>query len=100
MAYIINWSNEAVKTFDANIDYLMSAWTGKEIIHFIKQTNLKLINIKSNPKIYRRSDKNPMIRKASINKYITLYYKYFPEKNEVILLTFWHTRQSPNKLRY
>lgn len=100
MAIVIRWSDEAMKTFDNNIDYLIKEWSEREIINFIKQTDTKLLNIKSNPKIYRPSEKNPAIRKTNIDKYIKLFYKYFPNKKEVILLSFWHSKQDPKKLKY
>ncbi len=31
MAIVIKWADEAKKTFDENISYLMEEWTGKEI---------------------------------------------------------------------
>jgi plasmid stabilization system protein ParE len=100
MAVIIKWSDEAQSTFDNNIDYLMREWSEREIINFIKQTDIKLLNIKSNPKIYRSSEKYPEVRKTSINKHVTLFYRYFPIKKEVILLTFWYNKQDPGKLKY
>jgi plasmid stabilization system protein ParE len=52
MALIIKWSEEAIKTFDRNIDYLEREWTEREIISFINLTVQKLSIIQSNPKIY------------------------------------------------
>lgn len=100
MAIIIKWSDEARKTFDDNINYLIKEWGENEIRNFIKQTNLKITSIELNPKLYRRSEKYPRIRRVSINKNITLFYRYFPTKKEVTLLTFWNTNQDPKKLKY
>ena len=100
MAIIIKWSDEARKTFDDNINYLIKEWGENEIRNFIKQTNLKITSIELNPKLYRRSEKYPRIRRVSINKNITLFYRYFPTKKEVTLLTFGNTNQDPKKLKY
>jgi plasmid stabilization system protein ParE len=100
VAIIIKWSDEARKTFDDNINYLIKEWGENEIRNFIKQTNLKITSIELNPKLYRRSEKYPRIRRVSINKNITLFYRYFPTKKEVTLLTFWNTNQDPKKLKY
>jgi len=100
MAVIIRWSDEAKKTFDDNIDYLLAKWSEKEIINFIKQTNFKLSNLASNPKIYKQSEKKRGVRKTNINKSISLFFKYFPTKKEVVLLSFWNNRQDPKKLKY
>ena len=82
--------------------YIVSVFMhlGDEIRNFIKQTNLKITSIELNPKLYRRSEKYPRIRRVSINKNITLFYRYFPTKKEVTLLTFWNTNQDPKKLKY
>ncbi len=100
MAILIKWSDEAVKTFDENIDYLMKEWSEMEIKNFIRQTNAKIKSIELNPKLYRYSEKNPHIRRVLINKNITLFYQYLPTKKEVILLSFWNNRQDPKKLEY
>ena len=40
MAIVIKWTNEARKTFDKNINYLLEEWTEREISNFVKQTNI------------------------------------------------------------
>ena len=100
MAILIKWSDEATKTFDENIDYLMKEWSENEITSFIKQTNAKIKIIELNPKLYRRSEKNPHIRRVGINKNVTLFYQYTPTKKEVILLSFWNNRQDAGRLEY
>jgi len=99
MAIVIKWSDEAKNTFDKNISYLLEEWTEK-IKNFVKQTNFILLRIVAHPELYPASEKNPKIRKAAINKYIVLYYSYHSTKKEVMLLTFWHNKQDPKKLKY
>ncbi len=43
MAIVIKWADEAKKTFDENISYLMEEWTEKEIKNFVKQTKKYII---------------------------------------------------------
>jgi plasmid stabilization system protein ParE len=100
MAVVIKWADEAKITFDKNINYLQEEWTDKEIRNFMKQTNNILSRITAYPEMYSQSAKNPKVRKASINKYIVLYYRYYSSKKEVILLTFWHNKQDPKRLKY
>lgn len=100
MAIIVKWSDEAIETFDDNVQFLFEQWTEREIINFVKATNEKILNIEMNPKIYKRSEKNPSIRKCGINRNISLFFKYFPNKREVILLSFWNNRRNPTKLKY
>ncbi len=100
MAIVIKWTNEAKQTFDQNINYLLEEWTEREIKNFVKQTNYVILRIAAQPAMYPASRKNTKIRKAAINKYIVLYYRYYSVKKEVILLTFWHNKQDPEKLKY
>ena len=100
MGVLIKWTNEAKRTFDKNIDYLLAEWTEREIKNFIKQTNYIILRIAAQPAMYPASRKNTKIRKVAVNKYIVLYYRYYPTKKEVILLTFWHNKQDPKKLKY
>ena len=100
MAIVIKWADEAKKTFDKNISYLLDEWTEREIKNFVKQTNYILLRIAAHPEMYAASRKNSKIRKAAINKYIVLYYRYYSTKKEVMLLTFWHNKQDPKKLKY
>lgn len=100
MAVVVKWSDEAMETFEKNIQFLILHWTEKEIVNFVKATVEKIKIIEMNPRIYKRSEKHPTIRKCSINRRISLYFKYFPNKKEVILLTFWNNRQNPQKLKY
>jgi len=100
MVIVIKWANEAKQTFDKNINYLLEEWTEKEIKNFVKQTNYIVSRIAVQPGMYPASRKNPKIRKAAINKHIVLYYRYYATKKEVILLTFWHNKQDPKKLKY
>ena len=100
MAVVIRWANEARQTFDKNISYLLEEWTEREIKNFINQTNYIISRIGAQPEMYPASPKSSKIRKAAINKHITLYYRYFSTKKEVILLTFWHNKQDPRKLKY
>ncbi len=100
MVVSILWSNEAQKTFDKNISYLEKEWSEREIINFIAQANIVIKAIASDPERFSPSAKSKKVRKATINKYIILYYQYDPAAHQVILLTFWHSKQDPKKLKY
>lgn len=100
MDVIIDWSDEATKTFDKNIKYLAESWTEKEIKNFIKQTTHILSRIEKHPEMYSPSLKTPGVRKVAINKYIILFYQYYSSFNKIVLLSFWHNKLDPRKLKY
>ena len=100
MAVTVQWSDQAKKTYASNIEYLEKEWTNKEIKKFILRTEYVMLNIEGNPKLYSCSNKNKKIRKAIINKRITLHYHYYPIKKIVVLLSFWNNYQDSKKLKY
>ena len=100
MDVTVYWSEQAKKTFAENIDYLKDAWSDAEVKKFLHRSEYVLLNVEGNPVLYSFSKKNKKVRKAVVNKHITLYYRYFPKKKLVALLTFWNTHQDSRKLKY
>jgi len=100
MAVTVYWSDQAKKTYASNIDYLKDVWTEKELKKFILRSEYVVLNIEDNPKFYSTSNKSKNIRKAVVNKQITLYYRYYPVKKMVVLLSFWNTYQDGKKLKF
>jgi plasmid stabilization system protein ParE len=94
MAYEVIWLPKAEKRYDEIIMYLQEHWTEKEIINFIARTEDIIKNISNNPYLYRVSKKKN-IHEAIITKHNILLYKH--DGKRVELLTFFDTRQSPNK---
>ncbi|MGI8951707.1 MAG: hypothetical protein ACR2FN_09005 [Chitinophagaceae bacterium] len=91
---------EAYKTFTQNIDYLKREWSETEIKKFTESLNKIIERIKKYPESFAPSQKDFSVRKAKINKQITLYFRYTSELNKLELVTFWHNKQNPNKLKY
>ncbi|HVU56930.1 MAG TPA: type II toxin-antitoxin system RelE/ParE family toxin [Puia sp.] len=100
MAIEIDWSDEAIATFDKNVYYLESAWTEKEVAKFIKQTQKALKRIEQYPESYPVGKRSNKYRRARINKYIALFYRYNKVQGRVALVTFWNVKQDPSKLKY
>jgi plasmid stabilization system protein ParE len=100
MACKISWTNAAWLSYESNIQYLQQAWTQKEITHFILSVEKKIKNLSNHPKIgSARSKKYPNIRYTLVHRRVALIYRYKPTKNEIELLLFWNTSQSPQKLK-
>jgi hypothetical protein len=100
MAIEISWSDEAKEIFAKNVDFLLDAWTGKEVTKFIQQTEQVISRIQRLPESYPPGIKNKKYRKARLNRYIVLFYRHYKTKNKIVLLTFWNARQNPEKLKY
>lgn len=99
MAYKIIWSAEAEKTFKANIKYLQEDWSAIEITKFINKTFDTIDLIKESPLIFKQSLKSKRIRKATIVKQVSLFYRINTSENAIELITFWNNYQNPKKLR-
>jgi hypothetical protein len=72
MAFEVIWSREAFKTYFSNIQYLKIQWSAKEIDRFIRQAEYVVSRIQEYPQSFSPSPKSKSIRRARINKYITL----------------------------
>ena len=58
MAVTVFWSDQAKKTLAENIEYLINAWTEKELRKFILRSEYVILNIEDDPKLYSFSAKN------------------------------------------
>lgn len=94
------WTDESVKTFDANIDYLDAFWSSKEVGSFLKQVEYVISRLQEFPESYNPSLKNKRVRRARINKYVTLYYRFSKTQKKIVLLSFWNVKQDPSKIKY
>jgi len=100
MVFKIIWSEESYKTFLENINYLRLNWSDKEIKKFTAELNKTIFKNREISLFLSPSVKHSDIRKAKINKHITLYYCYKEEINQLSLITFWNNKQNPDKLKY
>jgi len=100
MAVEVLWSDQAKKTYAGNIAYLEEHWTGTEISKFILRAQYVVLNIENNPELYSYSGKKKKIRKAVINKRVTLYYSFRKSKGQVILLSFWNNYMDDKKRKF
>lgn len=93
------WSAKAKTTFYLVLDYLDKNWTRKEVEIFYNRTQIVLRSISNNPKLFPASAKNKNIRKAIVDKNNTFYYKIDTYDQKVHVLTFFDSRQDPQKLK-
>ncbi len=100
MAIEVKWTRQAVESFKNNIDYLEENWSSKEIAKFVKETEKIIDRLQKYPKSYPPGAKDKRYRRVRINKHIVLFYRYFESKNKISLITFWHVRQNPTRLKY
>ena len=96
----IRWTITASQSYFSILDYLTKSWSKKEVISFIDEVNTLLDQICHHPKMFQESSHKRQVRKGFVTKDVSLYYRYRPDKKEIVLLTFWDNRQNPEKLNY
>ena len=92
------WSAKAKITFYTVIEYLNANWTKKKMIQFNQRTLITINAIRKNPQIFPSSVKNKDVRRAIVDKNNTFYYKIDDNNQKIYLLTFFDSRQVPDKL--
>ncbi len=94
----IIWTKTARATFEAILSYLKENFSDKIVENFIDETDKKIDQIKKFPESDRKSKQVKGVRKVNIGKRTSMYYRV---KTKVIsILSFFDTRQNPDKDKY
>lgn len=98
MAKKIVWTNRANIKFNKIIDYLELEWGNKVTSSFVSKTFNILDLISEHPDLgtMELTDKN--IRGFLITKHNRMFYRV--EKNSIIVLNFFDTRNRPKSKKY
>lgn len=92
----IRWSSEAEITYAENLKYLDKRWGRKVVREFLDSTDATLLHIAKNPLSFKAHDTSSNIRVCVLHKVILVYFTYSEE--EIFIITFWNTYQSPDSL--
>lgn len=96
----IVWTQKALKSYFAILDYLQSEWGDKVLQDFIVKIEHILMQVQEYPKMYESSEYYKNVRKAFVTKHNLLFYKINHKKKEIELLIFWDTRQDDKKRKF
>ncbi len=86
----------AEKKLEALLEYLLVEWSLKVKINFIKRLDDYLQIIKQEPESFPESEKVSGLRRCVITKQTSIYYEF--NDKEIRILSFFDTRQDPDKL--
>jgi len=86
----------AEKKLEALLEYLLVEWSLKVKTNFIKRLDDYLQIIKQEPESFPESEKVSGLRRCVITKQTSIYYEF--NDKEIRILSFFDTRQDPDKL--
>jgi plasmid stabilization system protein ParE len=94
------WTPKALESYLANMQYLETAWTNKEVTNFAVTVEKKLLTLSKQPGIGTpRNKRQQTIRHTVLHKRVSLVYRIKNNKKEIELLRFWNTYQHPSRLK-
>jgi len=91
-------SPQALSKLEKLNEYLLENWNAKVRNDFIEKLTSKFEQISHFPESCVQSEKNKGLYKCVLTKQTTFYYRK-TEKNEIEIITFFDTRQNPDKLK-
>lgn len=97
MALTIIWSPKALNNFHDILSYLEESWNQIVIKDFVYKTDNLIHQISLYPQSFRQISNKNSTREAVITKHNLLLYRI--EKDRILILAFFDTRQHPKKKR-
>ncbi len=98
MAYEVRWTENAKEDFERILTFLEKEWSLKIAENFVSKFFSKLDVISEYPFVGSESVKVKKVRKILVTKHNVLYYMI--QRNEIILLDFFDTRQDIDKDKF
>ena len=97
MAYKLFWSEEAISNLEGILNYLEKKWSNSEISNFktLLSKNLELIT--KFPLIFPESEIVSGLRRAVLNKQVSIFYKILDEA--IYIAYLFDNRQDISRLR-
>lgn len=99
MSYTVKWTARAKYDVQAISDFILIHWEPIIVSRFLDLVEDKIEFILENPHRYNATKHFTNARKVIVHKHVTLFYTIDEELKEIILLSFFDTRQNPNKLK-
>ncbi|MCU0448102.1 MAG: type II toxin-antitoxin system RelE/ParE family toxin [Microscillaceae bacterium] len=97
MAIEVIWSPRAEAEFANDLAYLEENTSKKTVLNYLLKIAEAIEKIaKPEEVLYQAFDEERKIYRYKIDKHKWLYYRFKDDKIEI--LTFWDTRQNPDKL--
>ena len=91
------WSNEAYRSFNGIVDYLLELWTVEIAANFVDIVEHTIEQIIEHPEIFKVSEYDEQSREAFITKHTTMFYRVLADQIEIEY--FWGNFENPDKIK-
>ncbi len=96
MAVKILWTKRAQHSFERIVDYLLTEWSLAVAAKFVNKSNAFIEILKDHPRIGKQEMAQKGLRSFVLSRQTTVFYR-IKNKDTIILLNFFDTRQEPKK---
>lgn len=90
------FSKRSIKEITKIANYIEEKFSLKDKTNFLNKLHLNFELILSNPETFLKSEKLNL-RKCVVTKYTTIFYRV--EKNTILIVSVFDTRQNPKRLK-
>jgi len=97
MAITFIWTDRCNKELDATLNYLSTEWGPGKAADFVGILDEWLDQLRSHPESAPLTGKKPGVRGAVMTKHVTMFYEVETDQQEITILSFFDTRQHPDK---
>lgn len=97
MAIDFTWTDRSKTELDTTLDHLSTEWGSDKAADFLDILDDWLDQLRRHPQSAPRTGKKPGVRGAVMTKQVTMFYHVEPDQQEITILSFFDTRQHPDK---
>ena len=91
--YSVTWSDEASKNLDGIFNYLETNFSEREISRFARKLDKTIAVILSQPDAFPVFEAKREVRRCVLSKQTTIYYRVFPARHEILIVTLYDNRK-------
>jgi len=99
MALSFVWTDRSKTQLDATLRHLSTEWGPREAANFLDILDDWLGQLRSHPKSAPLTGEKPGVRGAVLTKQVTMFYHVETSEQQITILSFFDTRQHPDKKR-
>jgi len=99
MALVFDWADRSKTELDATLNHLSNEWGLGAAGDFLDILDDWLDQLRSHPKSAPLTGEKPGVRGAVLTKQVTMFYHVEPAQQQITILSFFDTRQHPDKKR-